>query len=152
MKSTEHFNTKSLILSCMLDKPCSTFAKNFIACLPNMVSGLAKKQSTLEIIQPWLIICMFLSISLSYVVLWSSHYSDGKIMFFSTEESAPAEDCCHGDLTDDLDPGLGLLAEPQVVVTVRRLSLSLDCAIAVEPEFGNLTYVWRKGGEEIHSR
>ena len=86
-------------------------------------------------------------------VLWLIGPHTEQLCFFSTEASGPAEeDCCHGDFRDDLDPGLGLLAEPRVVVTVRRASLSLDCTIASEPQLGNLTYTWRLRGDEIHSR
>ncbi|XP_076438747.1 protogenin A-like [Babylonia areolata] len=56
------------------------------------------------------------------------------------------------DHTDDLEAGLGLLAEQRVVVTVRRSSVYLDCAVAAEPQFGNLTYTWNISGHKIQSR
>lgn len=62
------------------------------------------------------------------------------------------ESSCHGDHTDDLEAGLGLLAEQRVVVTLRRSPLSLHCTVATEPQFGNLTYMWKFKGEKIQSR
>ncbi|KAL8562122.1 hypothetical protein ACOMHN_041957 [Nucella lapillus] len=62
------------------------------------------------------------------------------------------ESSCYGHHTDDLEAGLGLLAEQRVVVTLRRSSVSLPCMVATEPQFGNLTYMWRFKGDKIQSR
>ncbi|XP_070178540.1 immunoglobulin superfamily DCC subclass member 3-like [Littorina saxatilis] len=35
---------------------------------------------------------------------------------------------------------------------MRRSSLSLNCPVSAEPQFGHLTYTWRKDDEEIRSR
>lgn len=62
------------------------------------------------------------------------------------------DDCCRGDYKNTLPAGIGLSAEPRTIITIKNAFLSLDCGAVGDPNFGNLSYVWKKDGSEIGSK
>lgn len=71
---------------------------------------------------------------------------------FAKEEAGLFPDCCYGSNPDILDAGIGIIGEPKTVVVTRRSSLTLDCPVAAEKEFGSLSFSWQLNGVAIKSR